>query len=94
MKKKRRRIKEEKRRIERIEGVGLKMKTLPEILGEIRRKTGEVRAASRRLISTFKRERQKVATEVREKIGRRVVEIKSASRQLIATSRRWRTGRP
>jgi len=91
MKKKRRRIKEERKRIE---GVGLKMKTLPEILGEIRRRTGEVRAASRRLISTFKRERQKAATEVREKIGRRVVEIKSASRQFIATSRRWRTGRP
>jgi len=70
------------------------MKTLPEILGEIRRRTGEVRANSRRLISTFKRARQKAAADVREKLGRRVAEIKSASRQLIAASRRWRTGKP
>jgi F0F1-type ATP synthase membrane subunit b/b' len=70
------------------------MKTLPEILGEIKRRVREVREDSRKLISSFKRERQKTATEIREKIRRRVSEIRSASRQLIITSRRWRTGRP
>lgn len=87
---KRRKVREEERKVEG----GLKVKTLPEILGEIRRRTREVRAKARELILTAKRERQKMTVDVRGKIRKRVAELRSVSRQLIATSRHWRTGRP